>query len=81
MKNLSMLIYTAFNGVETTVTWANQDEYRAVKKFFEDAGASVMSISSKVPTEAEFVYVENRERIQGLNEFVKSLREKSDRKS
>jgi hypothetical protein len=81
MSNLEMQIYTAFNGVETTVTWTNQDEYQAVKKFFEDAGASVMSISSNVPTEAEYVYVENREQIQGLNEFVKSLRQKSDRKS
>jgi hypothetical protein len=81
MSNLEMQIYTAFNGVETTVTWANQDEYQAVKKFFEDAGASVMSISSNVPTDAEYVYVENREQIQGLNEFVKSLRQKSDRKS
>jgi hypothetical protein len=81
MSNLEMLIYTAFNGVETTVTWANQDEYQAVKKFFEDAGASVMSISSNVPTDAEYVYVENREQIQGLNEFVESLRQKSNRKS
>jgi hypothetical protein len=46
-----------------------------VKKFFEDAGASVMSISSNVPTGAEFVYVEKKEQIQGLNEFVKSLRQ------
>jgi hypothetical protein len=75
MSNLEMLIYTAFNGVESTVTWANQDEYQAVKKFFEDAGASVMSISSNVPTGAEFVYVEKKEQIQGLNEFVKSLRQ------
>jgi hypothetical protein len=81
MSNLEMRIYTAFNGVEATVTWASQDEYQAVRKFFEDAGASVMSISSNVPTDAEFVYVENREQIQGLNEFVKSLRQKSDRKS
>jgi hypothetical protein len=81
MSNLEMRIYTAFNGVEATVTWANMDEYRAVKKFFEDSGAPVVSISSNAPTEAEFVYVENREQIQGLNEFVKSLRENSDRKS
>jgi hypothetical protein len=74
MPNLEMRIYTAFNGVETTVTWPNQDEYQAVKKYFEDAGASVMSISSNVPTDAEFVYVETREQIQGLNEFVESLR-------
>jgi hypothetical protein len=74
MPNLEMRIYTAFNGVETTLTWPNQDEYQAVKKYFEDAGASVMSISSNVPTDAEFIYVEKREQIQGLNEFVESLR-------
>ena len=78
MSNLEMLIYTAFNGVESTVTWANQGEYQAVKKFFEDAGASVMSISSNVPTDAEFVYVEKKEQIQGLSEFVKSLRQRGD---
>ena len=78
MSNLEMRIYTAFNGVEATVIWANKDEYLAVKKFFEDAGASVTSISSNVPTDAEFVYVENREQIQRLDEFVKSLRQKSD---
>jgi hypothetical protein len=78
MANLEMRIYTAFNGVEAAIIFHNEDEYQAVRKFLEDAGALVMAISGNVPTQAEFVYVEKREQIQGLGEFVKSLRQKSD---
>jgi hypothetical protein len=81
MANLEMLIYTAFNGVEGTLILANEDEYKAVRKFFEDAGAQVMGIASNVPTDAEFVYVEKREQIDGLDEFVKSFRQKNEPKA
>jgi hypothetical protein len=78
MSNLEMRIYTAFDGVEATVTWANRAEYEAVKKFLEDAGASVAGISlSDAPRDSEFVYVGKREQIEGLSEFVKLLRQKS----
>jgi hypothetical protein len=81
MANLEMRIYTAFNGVEATVTWADKDEYEAVKKYFEDAGAAVVGIASNIPTDAEFVYVERKSQIDGLDEFVKSLRQKDGSKS
>jgi hypothetical protein len=79
MSNFEMRIYTAFNGVEATITLANEDEYRAGKKFLEDAGAEVMDIaSSNRPTESKFAYVEKKEQVQGLGEFVKSLRQRGN---
>ena len=75
MANLDLEIYTEFDGVHATITCTNEDEYQAVIKFFKDNGAHVMGISSNVPTAREFVFVEHKEQIQGLGEFVRSLRE------
>jgi hypothetical protein len=81
MANLEMRIYTAFDGIETTIKWANEEEYLHVRKFLKDAGARVMGISEdNKPTAREFVYVGNKEQIQSLGEFVKSLRQKVDPK-
>jgi len=78
MSNLEMRIYTAFDGIESTIKWCNDDEYQAVRKFLQDNGADVCGISEdNKPTGREFVYVENKEQIEGLSEFVRSLRQES----
>jgi hypothetical protein len=79
MTNLEMKIYTEFDGINATVKWANENEYQAVKRFFLDNGARVSHISSNVPTAREFVFVENREQIHGLDEFVRGVREKQNK--
>jgi hypothetical protein len=76
MTNLEMKIYTEFDGINATVKLANENEYQAVKRFFLDNGARVSRISSNAPTAREFVFVESREQIHGLDEFVRSLRER-----
>jgi hypothetical protein len=76
MTNLEMKIYTEFDGINATVKWNSEKEYQVVKRFFLDNGARVSGISSNTPTAREFVFVESRDQIEGLDEFVHSLREK-----
>jgi hypothetical protein len=79
MTNLDMRIYTAFNGVETTVRCRNEHEFQAIKTFLKEKGADVMGVSeNNKPTGAVYVYVETKELIDDLNEFVRSLREKGE---
>ena len=79
MSNLEMRIYTAFDGVEMTVALANDDEYQRVKQFLKDIGARIMDISlNNVPTGSDFVYVENEQQLKALDDFHRSLRQKSN---
>jgi hypothetical protein len=78
MSNLEMLIYTAFNGIETTVRWRNEREFDAVKKFLTEIGAHVMGISeNNKPTGEVFVDVETKEQVESLRQFVESFRQES----
>ena len=74
MSSLEMLIYTAFDGIQAAITWRNEREYQAVRNFLKKSGAKICDVTSNMPAAREFVYVENKDQIQGLGEFVKTLR-------
>jgi hypothetical protein len=79
MANLEMRIYTAFNGIETTVTCHDDGEFEAVKSFLQDKGAAVMGVARNGErTDGVYVYVETQEQIDALNEFVKLRRERGE---
>lgn len=79
MSNLEMVIYTAFNGIETTVRWRNEREFDAVKEFLKEKGAHVMGIyENNKPTDGVFVDVNTKQQMEALNEFVKSLRQEGE---
>lgn len=78
MSNLEMVIYTAFNGMETTGRFRNEREFAAVRNFFTEKGARVTSIyENDKPTGGVYVYVETEEQMEAVSEFVKSLRQES----
>jgi hypothetical protein len=73
MANLKMVLYTAFDGVESRITWKNEEVYRQVKKFLEDMDVQLGPISGNVPTDAEFAYMETEQQYDAMVEFVRSL--------
>jgi hypothetical protein len=75
MSNLKMKIYTAATGVEMTIAWANEEEYKLGDKFLTDMGALNFPPGGDKP--ASF-YLENKEQLESLYEFRRSLREKKE---
>lgn len=74
MSNLKMKIYTAATGVELTVAWANENEYKLGYKFLTDMGALDFAPSGDKP--ASF-YLKTKEQRDTLYEFRRSLNEKA----
>lgn len=78
MSKPEMIIYTAFNGMETTGKWRDEREFEAVKNYLPKIGARMMGISeNNKSTGGVFVHLETKEQVEALSEFVKSLREAS----
>lgn len=76
MTNLKMIIYTAFDGAESMITWDNADVYQKVKKFLEEMGVRLDPISSgNASAEAEFAYLETEQQYDAMCEFTKTLKE------
>jgi hypothetical protein len=73
MPNLRMKIYTAATGVEMTVAWANEKEFKLGYKFLTDMGALGIPPNGDKP--ASF-YLETKEQRDALHEFRRSLRER-----
>jgi hypothetical protein len=71
-----MDIYAANIGVEMTIDWANEEEYQLGKKFLTDIGASCSSRSDPRGEKPVFFYLENRQQLDALLEFRKSLKER-----
>lgn len=78
--SLKMDIYTQATGVQMTLAWRNEDEYQLGKKFLIDVGALYFP-SGEEPRrdKPEFFCFENREQLESLFEFRRSLREKAKR--
>jgi hypothetical protein len=74
MSNLKMRIYTAATGVEMTIAWANENEYKLGYKFLMDMGALDFPPNRDKP--ASF-YLKTEEQRDALYEFRRSLREKT----
>lgn len=74
MSNLKMDIYTKATGVQMTIAWANEEEYQLGKKFLTDMGASCGRSSDRRGEKPAFFYLENRQQLESLYEFMRSLR-------
>lgn len=72
MSNLKMKIYTAATGVEITIAWANEDDYKLGNKFLTDMG--VLNFPPEADKPASF-YLENKEQLESLYKFRRTLRE------
>lgn len=75
MSKLKMKIYTAASGVEMTVAWANEEEYKLGNKFLADMG--VLNFPSDGDRPASF-YLETKQQLESLYEFRRSLRDKKE---
>jgi hypothetical protein len=81
MQNLQMLIYTAVNGVQNTISWTDEKEYDAATKFFNDIGAPITGVhDNDGPTGAVFVYLDDQQKMDAFSEFLKSLAPTGDSK-
>ncbi len=65
MSNLTMIIYSEYDGVESTVVWRNEEQFQQVKKFLQGLGLHVSGATSEGErTRATFVYMKNRATVQ-----------------
>jgi hypothetical protein len=78
MLNLKMDIYTRATGVQLTISWANEDEYRLGKKFLTDLGALCGQSSERRGAKPAFFYLDTQQQLESLYEFRRSLREKKE---
>jgi len=77
MANVQMILYTAYDGIETRITWDNEEMYRLVKQFLENIGLHVSGTSSGAPhTRPAFVYMETEQQYDALCDFTQKLKEK-----
>lgn len=76
MPTLDMEIYTAFNGVQMTIAWADEAEYQAGKEFLIGLGAFDIPFAATRADRPEFIYLETEQQRDALFEFRRSLREK-----
>lgn len=74
--SLEMDIYTQSTGVQMTIAWANEEEYQLGKKFLTDMGALDFPSDEVRREKPEFFYLENRQQLEALFEFRRSLRGK-----
>ncbi len=74
MRNLQMLIYTAVNGVQSTITWRDEKDYDAATRFFSGVGAIVTGVyDNNGPTGGVFVYVNDQQKMDAFSKLLKSL--------
>jgi len=76
MANMKMVLYTAYDGIETRMAWDNEESYRLVKQFLEDMGIDITPIKSGgMPTDAEFAYMETEQQYDALCDFTRALKD------
>jgi hypothetical protein len=76
MSNLTMIIYSEYDGVESTIVWRNELQFQQIKKFLEDMGLHVSGVTSEGErTRPAFVYMKTEQQYKAMCEFSKSLEE------
>ncbi|MGA8498834.1 MAG: hypothetical protein WB764_25340 [Xanthobacteraceae bacterium] len=76
MSNLTMIIYSEYDGVESTVVWRNEEQFQQVKKFLQGMGLHVSGVTSEGErTRAAFVYMKTEQQYKAMCEFSHSLEE------
>lgn len=76
MPKLKMDIYTVTTGVEMTLSWANEEEYRLGKKFLTDMGTACGQSSERNVDKPEFFYLQNEQQLDALFAFRKKLKKR-----
>ena len=77
MTSSRLILYTAFDGAETRLTWKNEDNYQKVRKFLNESGLGVTPIRSGTATGDEFVYIETEQQYESFLDFVQTLNDKA----
>jgi hypothetical protein len=78
MSNLTMIVYSEYDGVESTIVWRNEEQFQQVIKFLEDMGLHVSGTTSDGErTRPAFVYVKTEQQYKAMCEFSWSLEEKA----
>ena len=72
MSKLEMEFYTVESGVQFSVTWKNDEEYRRAKAFLTELAGPPVGRDAGKP---EFYYFETDEQCRALFRFQRELRE------
>jgi hypothetical protein len=74
MSNLAMIVYSEYDGVESTIEWRNEEQFQQVKKFLEDMGLHVTeTLLDGERTKPAFVYMKTEQQYKAMSEFSWSL--------
>jgi hypothetical protein len=73
MSRFKMEIYTAHNGVEMTIAWANEEEYRLGQQFLRELAGDGARARRDLG-EPEFWYLETKQQLDALFDFRRDLR-------
>jgi hypothetical protein len=74
MRRFEMEIYTAHDGIEMTIAWANEEEYRLGQVFLKDMAGGPCGGSEFDPDRPEFYYLETKQQLDALYDFSRDLR-------
>jgi hypothetical protein len=69
VANREMTIYAG--GVEATLIWRDEAEYRLARKFLTDRGALIAPSTDGRKKEEEYIYLENKGVIEALLNYMR----------
>lgn len=73
--NLKMMIYSPL-GVESTIEWANEQDYQLAKKFLTDRGVLCAESKDANGKTCNFFYMENTEQFNAFCDFRLKLKQR-----
>ena len=77
MTKLKMEIYTVSTGVEMTLSWDNEADYRLGRQFLTDMDTACGQSREASADKPEFFYLQNEQQLDALFEFRKRLKSRS----
>lgn len=76
MSNFAMLVYNATTGVESTLFWQDEEEFRMASEFLRKLTGRPASAKETNPDQPDFYYLETAEQAEALLNFGKQLSER-----
>ena len=76
-----MDVYTHETGVQMTLTWESEEEFRLGKEFLESFLDGDFGFTSTKPDKIPFCYLRDQNQLNALHDFRRELRDKRNRSS
>lgn len=74
VSNYRMQFYTRHNGIQMTLVWPNEREFRLGQQFLQDIAGGPTSAEKYHPDDPDFYYLTTEAQYDALLEFRRKLR-------